>query len=73
MNNTMSHSDNEITKKKHNKKLDMYGNHLFKSKERGNICKWVILGQKNNLHPPSSMSERENELRDKLKFLSLKN
>jgi len=36
-NNTTPHSDDEITKKKTQKKtLDLRGNHLFKSKEREN-------------------------------------
>jgi hypothetical protein len=55
----MPHSDNEITKKE--KKLDVCENHLFRSKERGKRCRWVILGQKNDLKPLSSMvKEKEN-------------
>ena len=45
-NNTMLHSDGEIIKKKKlKKKLDIYGNHLFRLKEKGEKMD-MILGKK---------------------------
>jgi len=45
-NNTMLHSDGEIKKKKKlKKKLDIYGNHLFRLKEKGEKMD-MILGKK---------------------------